>query len=71
MNKVKKLVKNHSEFVHAIATELVKQGDLTGEEVEAIYLTLYGEKRPVHQDPVFHREIFSSYSEVASAKEIG
>ncbi|ULT59644.1 AAA family ATPase [Neobacillus drentensis] len=70
MNKVKKLVKNHSEFVHAIATELVKQGDLTGEEIEAIYLTLYGEKRPVPKDPLFHREIFSSYSEVASAKEM-
>src|SRR3954453_15313724 len=46
MNEVKKLVTKHSEFVHAIATELLKRGDLTGEEIEAIYLKLYGEKRP-------------------------
>ena len=70
MNKVKKLVMNHSEFVHAIATELLKSGDLTGEEIESIYLKLYGEKRPAAQDTVFHREIFSSLSEVASAKEM-
>ncbi|MEH7419092.1 AAA family ATPase [Neobacillus drentensis] len=70
MNKVKKLVTNHSEFVHAIATELLKRGDLTGEEIEAIYLKLYGEKRPVAQDALIHREMFSSRLEVASAKEM-
>ncbi|MBM7653497.1 AAA family ATPase [Neobacillus cucumis] len=70
MNKVKKLVTNHSEFVHAIAMELLKRGDLTGEEIEAIYVELYGEKRPIAQDAVIQREMFSSLSEVASAKEM-
>lgn len=43
MLKVKELVTKHSDFVHSIATELLNRGDLTGEEIEEIYLNLYGE----------------------------
>lgn len=46
MIQVKKLVKNHSDFVHAIAADLLKQGDLTGEEIDQIYVRLYGQIRP-------------------------
>ena len=45
MTKVKKLVNDHSEFVHKIAEELLKRGDLTGEEIEQIHLQLYGQSR--------------------------
>ncbi|WP_411501570.1 AAA family ATPase [Brevibacillus centrosporus] len=34
MLQVKKLVRDYSDFVHAIAEELLKRGDLTGEEIE-------------------------------------
>lgn len=47
MQKVKKLVTEHADFVHNIATELLKRGDLSGEEIEEIYNELYGQK----QDP--------------------
>jgi cell division protease FtsH len=50
MNKVKKLVLDHSEFVHAIAEELLKQGDLTGEEIEKMFEELYGDRKPGIQD---------------------
>lgn len=46
MIQVKQLLRTHAEFVHAIADELLQQGDLTGEEVERIYVTLYGHGRP-------------------------
>ncbi len=46
MLQVKKLVKNHRDFVHAIAADLLKQGDLTGEEIDQIYIGLYGQNRP-------------------------
>ncbi len=49
MLQVKKLVLEHADFVHTIAEELLKQGDLTGEEIEQIYIRLYGQSRPVHQ----------------------
>ncbi|MCQ6282543.1 AAA family ATPase [Bacillus sp. EB600] len=42
MLKVKKLVMEHADFVHTIAEELLKCGDLTGEEIEEIYERLYG-----------------------------
>lgn len=42
MLKVKKLVLEHADFVHTIAEELLKRGDLTGEEIEEIYERLYG-----------------------------
>lgn len=46
MLQVKKLVRDHADFVNAIAEELLKQGDLTGEEIEQIYVRLYGHRRP-------------------------
>ncbi|NOU84923.1 AAA family ATPase [Paenibacillus sp. LMG 31460] len=46
MLQVKNLVKEHVDFVHAIASELLKQGDLTGEEIEQIYVRLYNRSRP-------------------------
>lgn len=46
MLQVKKLVREYAGFVHAIAEDLLKQGDLTGEEIEQIYVRLYGHSRP-------------------------
>ncbi|WP_336789038.1 AAA family ATPase [Paenibacillus sp. MMO-177] len=46
MQQVKKLVRDHSDFVHKIAEELLLHGDLTGEEIERIYRDLYGRPRP-------------------------
>ncbi|MBT2658337.1 AAA family ATPase [Bacillus sp. ISL-18] len=45
MTKVKKLVNDNADFVHKIAEELLKRGDLTGEEIEQIYVGLYGQSR--------------------------
>lgn len=42
MQQVKKLVLDYADFVHAIAEELLKRGDLTGEEIEELHLQLYG-----------------------------
>ncbi len=50
MENVKTLVKEHSEFVHSIAEELLKRGDLTGEEIDDIYKRLYGKKSPGSED---------------------
>lgn len=41
MAKVKQLVIENKDFVHAIATELLKRGDLTGEEIDQIYKRIY------------------------------
>ena len=38
MLQVKNLVREQADFVHAIAEELLKRGDLTGEEIEQIYV---------------------------------
>ncbi|KRE47376.1 AAA family ATPase [Paenibacillus sp. Soil522] len=46
MLQVKKLVRDHADLVHAIAEELLKREDLTGEEIEQIYVRLYGQSRP-------------------------
>jgi cell division protease FtsH len=46
MLRAKKLVREHADFVHAIAEELLKRGDLTGEEIEQIHVRLYGFSRP-------------------------
>ncbi len=46
MLQVKKLVTEHADFVHSIAQELLKRGDLTGEEIEQIYVSLYARTRP-------------------------
>jgi cell division protease FtsH len=45
MQKVKKLVTEHADFVHSIAKELLKRGDLSGEEIEEIYEELYGQEQ--------------------------
>ncbi|MBP1962821.1 AAA family ATPase [Paenibacillus aceris] len=47
MLEVKKLVKEYDGFVHAIAEELLQRGDLTGDEIEEIFVKLYGQSRPV------------------------
>ncbi|MED4750494.1 AAA family ATPase [Brevibacillus choshinensis] len=46
MLQVKKLVLDYADFVHAIAEELLKRGDLTGEEIEELHVQLYGQGRP-------------------------
>lgn len=46
MIQVKKLILEHTDFVHSIAEELLNRGDLTGEEIEKIYEELYGQKSP-------------------------
>lgn len=47
MAKVKALVLKHADFVHAIAENLLKLGDLTGEEIEIIFEQLYGQSKLV------------------------
>ncbi|MBS4211298.1 MULTISPECIES: AAA family ATPase [Neobacillus] len=44
MTNVKKLVLENAAFVHAIAEELLKRGDLTGDEIEQIYTGLNGQQ---------------------------
>lgn len=56
MRQVKQLLQQHAAFIHAIAAELLKQGDLTGEEVERIYVRLYGQSRP--EPPEIKSELF-------------
>ncbi|MEB3102119.1 AAA family ATPase [Ferviditalea candida] len=50
MLQVKKLVREHGGFVHAIAQELLLRGDLTGEEIEHIFVRLYGHSRMTHPE---------------------
>jgi cell division protease FtsH len=69
MKKVKKLVKEHDAFVHAIATELIKCGDLTGEEIEQIYLDLYGKTRPSMEEITIHNTLSASLLEAAAAND--
>lgn len=69
MKKVKKLVMDHSQFVHAIATELIKRGDLTGEEIEELFVNLYGVKRPVLEDTLFQNELAAPQQQAAATKE--
>jgi cell division protease FtsH len=49
MLRAKTLVREHADFVHAIAEELLKRGDLTGEEIEQLHVRLYGYSRPEPQ----------------------
>lgn len=46
MLQVKQLLQEHAAFVHSIAEELLQKGDLTGEEVDQIYVKLFGKSRP-------------------------
>lgn len=69
MLQVKKLVNEHAYFVHAIAEELLLRGDLSGEEIEEIYVRLYGHTRP--QPPEVRAGVFhDSYAQAAPAQEI-
>jgi cell division protease FtsH len=68
MLQVKKLVREHANFVHAIAEELLKRGDLTGEEIEQIYVELYGRSRP-EPPQVKPQAIIDSLAQVAPAKQ--
>ena len=54
--QVKQLLIEHAAFVDAIAAQLLKQGDLTGEEVERIYVRLFGKSRP--EPPVLKHRAF-------------
>ncbi|MFC4769913.1 AAA family ATPase [Effusibacillus consociatus] len=67
MLQAKKLVREHADFVHAIAEELLKRGDLTGEEIEQIYVRLYGHRRPEPAD-VKPRAFVDSGVQVAPAQ---
>jgi cell division protease FtsH len=69
MKKVKKLVMDHSQFVHALATDLIKRGDLTGEEIEELFVNLYGVKRPVLEDTLFQNELAAPQQQAAATKE--
>ena len=61
MQLVKKLVKEYDAFVHMIADELLKRGDLTGDEIEEIFIQLYGDTRPraIDVKPSDYQESFS------------
>ncbi|MEW9668463.1 AAA family ATPase [Ammoniphilus sp. 3BR4] len=56
MIQAKRLVLENADFVHAIAEELLERGDLTGEEIEQIYLRMYGHSRP--EPPVIKTQVF-------------
>ncbi|WP_274651049.1 AAA family ATPase [Paenibacillus humicola] len=68
MLQVKELVREHAELVHAIAEELLLRGDLTGEEIEDIYVRMYGHTRPEPQAVKSHAQL-DSISQIAAAKE--
>jgi len=69
MNQVKELVNKHADFVHVIASELLRQEDLTGEEIEEIYVRLYGRLRP-EPPTVRHLVKFDKLSGRESAAEL-
>lgn len=46
MLEVKALMNNYAEFVHKIAEELLKREDLTGDEIEEIFVQLYDDTKP-------------------------
>ncbi|WP_445505677.1 AAA family ATPase [Niallia sp. 03091] len=65
MNQVKKLIKEQSNFVHEIAEELLKRGDLTGEEIEQIYIQLNGHARQEVPEIKVH-VVFDAIDQVAA-----
>ncbi|RAP76062.1 AAA family ATPase [Paenibacillus montanisoli] len=67
MNQVKKLVSDHTEFVHAIADKLLSQDDLNGEEIEQLYFQLYGQTRP--EPPIVRTTIFDIPVKAKEAEE--
>ncbi|WP_254776984.1 AAA family ATPase [Paenibacillus sp. yr247] len=67
MLHAKKLVRDRGDFVHAIAEELLKRGDLTGEEIEQIYVRLYGHSRPEPPE-IKPGAYFDSIAEAASVQ---
>ncbi|TVY00350.1 AAA family ATPase [Paenibacillus cremeus] len=67
MAQVKKLVEEHADFIHAIAAELLKRGDLTGEEIEQIYVELYGRTRPEPPE-IKPLPLMDSYAQAAPTK---
>ncbi|PWW05206.1 cell division protease FtsH [Paenibacillus cellulosilyticus] len=69
MNQVKELVNKHADFVHVIASELLRQEDLTGEEIEEIYVRLYGQLRP-EPPTVRHLVKFDKLPDRESAAEL-
>jgi cell division protease FtsH len=68
MLEVKKLVREYDGFVHTIAEELLKRGDLTGDEIEEIFVQLYGQSRPVL--PEVKPPVFDAPSKEAPAKQL-
>lgn len=66
MLQAKKLVREHADFVHAIAEELLKRGDLTGEEIDQIYVELYGRSRPIPPEVKPLAFIASSVQEISA-----
>jgi cell division protease FtsH len=68
MQQVKQLVKEQAEFVHTIAEELLIRGDLTGEEIEEIYVRLNG--HPRQEVPVIQAHVdLNSLDQAAAAKQ--
>ncbi|WP_248926261.1 AAA family ATPase [Paenibacillus hamazuiensis] len=67
MAQVKKLVKEHADFVHAIAEELLLREELTGEEIEQIHVRLYGQTRP--EPPAVKSIAFDSLAQAAPTQE--
>lgn len=67
MTQVKKLVKEQSDFVHTIAEELLKRGDLTGEEIEEIYVRLNGQPRQEVPEIKSHVDL-ESFDQAAATK---
>lgn len=68
MSQVKKLVREQSGFVHAIAEELLKRGDLTGEEIEEIYVRLNGHPRQKVPE-IKAQAALNSLDQTAAAKQ--
>ena len=71
MEQAKALVRERAEFVHAIAEELLLRGDLTGEEIEAIFVRLYGHARPEKPPIAASRALRATAAAAAEAAASG